>query len=230
MATSVVSICNLALSHIGDRATLTSIDPPEGSAQADYCAQFWPIARDECLSAYDWGFARRTVDVAAFETEDHPRWQYAFARPADFLVARALELPADAQTTLNPGNPYFEEGTLANGQAVFYTDVESAVLRYTRSVNDPSRYPPLFLGGVAYFLAAYLAGPVVKGRSGAQLAQAMRQMAMLELNKAATLDANQSHEHTRFQPSAVRARGAVGDTRVVERGQYRHELPFWATS
>ena len=33
---SVVDICNIALSRLGDRATVTSIDPPEGSAQALY--------------------------------------------------------------------------------------------------------------------------------------------------------------------------------------------------
>lgn len=228
MVTSVVSICNLALSHIGDRATLVSIDPPEGSAQADYCAQFWPLARDEALAMYDWGFARRTAAIAAFETEDHPRWGYAFTRPSDFLVARALEYPEEAQVVLNPGNPYYEEGTLSNGQAVFYTNAENVVLRYTRSVADPYLYPPLFVGGVTYFLASYLAGPVVKGRSGVQLAQAMRQMALMELSKAATVDANQSHEHTRFRSAALVARGASGDPRIVESGQYRHALPFWA--
>ena len=29
-----VSICNLALAHIGEEATIISLDPPEGSAEA----------------------------------------------------------------------------------------------------------------------------------------------------------------------------------------------------
>ena len=40
---SVVEICNLALSHLGDRATVVSIDPPEGSAQAEHCKTYWPL-------------------------------------------------------------------------------------------------------------------------------------------------------------------------------------------
>lgn len=228
MPTSVVSICNMALSLIGDRATLTSIDPPEGSAQADHCARFWPIARDEALASYDWGFARRTAEIAAFATEDHPVWAYAFARPADFLVARRLGYTEDGQTVLYPGDPYFEEGTTSTGQPVFYTDVEVGVLRYTRSVNDPTRYPPKFVTAVSYVLAGYLAGAIVKGRSGAQLAQAMRQQGMFLLSDAAVVDANQSHENTRFRPSSLAARGAVGDTRTLQDGQYRRELPFWS--
>ena len=43
---SAVDICNLALSHLGDTATVASLDPPEGSAQAEHCARFYPVARD----------------------------------------------------------------------------------------------------------------------------------------------------------------------------------------
>ena len=39
------------LGHIGDAATVSSINPPEGSAQAEHCARFYPIARDALLAA-----------------------------------------------------------------------------------------------------------------------------------------------------------------------------------
>ena len=54
---SVVDICNIALSRLGDRATVTSIDPPEGSAQADHCRRFYPIALKTILATYNWSFA-----------------------------------------------------------------------------------------------------------------------------------------------------------------------------
>ena len=34
---SDVQICNIALAHLGDTATVASINPPEGSAQAEHC-------------------------------------------------------------------------------------------------------------------------------------------------------------------------------------------------
>ena len=46
---SEVDICNLALGHLGDNATVASLNPPEGSVQAQHCARFYPIARDALL-------------------------------------------------------------------------------------------------------------------------------------------------------------------------------------
>ena len=56
---SEVAICNLALAHLGDSATVASIDPPEGSAQSEHCARFYPIARDALLEMHAWKFATR---------------------------------------------------------------------------------------------------------------------------------------------------------------------------
>ena len=61
---SEVEICNLALARLGDAATVVSIDPPEGSAQAEHCAMFYPMARDTLLAQHPWGFAQRRVRPA----------------------------------------------------------------------------------------------------------------------------------------------------------------------
>ena len=63
MATEV-DICNLALSKLGDEANLHSIDPPDGSTQADHCARWYPIARDKALQCFPWSFATRRVEPA----------------------------------------------------------------------------------------------------------------------------------------------------------------------
>ena len=59
---SAVDICNLALGHIGNKAEITAIVPPDGSAEAAQCGKFYPIARDECLSEFDWGFAKSSSE------------------------------------------------------------------------------------------------------------------------------------------------------------------------
>ena len=61
---SEVDICNLALAHLGDSATVASINPPEGSAQAEMCQRFYPIARDSLLEMHNWGFATRRKALA----------------------------------------------------------------------------------------------------------------------------------------------------------------------
>lgn len=227
---SVVDICNLALGHLGDRATLASIDPPEGSAQADHCAR-WPIARDEALSHFDWGWASRSTTTAliADELQDDGRWGYAYARPSDFIAARELTYGSGVVVMLEPGSPHFEVGTLANGTPVIFSGTDLASVRYTRRVNDPTQYPPKFVSALSYLLASYLAGPVIKGKAGVQTAAAMRMQWERLASQAATLDANQKHSGTAFKPASIRARGSTaGGSVTLEQGPYRHELPYWA--
>lgn len=226
---SVVSICNLALSHLGDRATLASIDPPEGSAQADHCAQFWPIARDEALAAYDWRFASHVTSTAQLDDtiQTNPSWLYGYQLPDDFITAREM-VYEEGSLFLEPGIPDFEGGTIDDGTMTLFTNLTGLSLRYTRRVADPSRYTPGFVTAVSYLLASYLAGPVIKGRTAVQIAAAMRQAWDRLASKASVTDANQSQGARTFKPAGVKARGANVGSRVVEQGAYRHSLPFWA--
>src|SRR6266567_8578955 len=82
---SVVAICNAALSHIGDSANVTSIDPPDGSAQAGYCATFYPLALASLLEMATWGFATVRAPLAQLNTNPASTWLYAYAYPADAI-------------------------------------------------------------------------------------------------------------------------------------------------
>lgn len=61
---SEVTICNLALSHLGDTAAVASISPPDSSVQAQLCARFYPMALNALLEMASWGFATRRVALA----------------------------------------------------------------------------------------------------------------------------------------------------------------------
>ena len=209
---SEIDISNLALAHLGDNATVASLYPPEGSAQAEHCARFYPIARDSLLEMHAWGFATRRAQLAQV-TNTWPEWDYAYAQPADALNIIAV-LPPDASddysTRLSPtdtpgyyanNSPVMAAGRYvpqpfnceidANGAEIIYTDQEQAVLRYTARVTDPSKFSPLFVNTLSWHLASMLAGPIIKGDQGA--AEAKRCMAMMQayLSKAIESDANQ---------------------------------------
>jgi hypothetical protein len=105
---SVVDICNTALSHIGDTANVTSISPPDGSAQAGYCATFYPIALSALLEMHDWGFATVRSTTAPVtnptettwidangNTQTSATWRFAYAYPANVVNMIAV-LPAHA--------------------------------------------------------------------------------------------------------------------------------------
>lgn len=159
---SEVDICNSALSHIGDSATVSSIDPPEGSAQAEYCAMYYPIARDSLLEMHNWGFAIKHNTLAKLDRKGI-RWRYCYAVPNDchrvIQVLSASGEPVD-----------YEREAMDNGQLVIYTNTPDAWVRYLMSVKDTTQFSSLFVVALSWHLASMLAGVVIKGDTGAQYA------------------------------------------------------------
>lgn len=208
--TSEVSICNLALSHLGDDATVASIDPPEGSAQAEHCARFYPVARNALLEMHPWGFATKRVALAML-TSDTASWRYCYATPADALNLLAV-LPADSESDYTNSfgvitNQPFCNELDASGNDVIYTNQESAVLRYTALVDDPTRFSPLFVLALSHHLASMLAGPLIKGDAGK--AEAKAQLALMQgyLSQAKDSDMGQRRISMVHLPGAIAARG-----------------------
>lgn len=215
---SAVDIANIALARLGDDATVSSFDPPEGSTQADHCARFYPIARDTILSwpEHAWTFATRRAKLAPVAMP-WSTWRYAYAVPSNMLRALAVlaeDAPDDYATSYPmPYSPQdYPGGALANmgyqpqdytieagaeGQPVLYTNQEKATLRYVARVSDPTRYPPLFVDALAFLLASHLAGPVIKGDSGASMASGMYQAFIGAVGRAVIADARQGQTKPR---------------------------------
>lgn len=108
---SEVTICNLALSHLGDTAEVTSIKPPDGSVQAKHCARFYWVARNALLEMASWGFATRRAVLAkvsnptvnsltrpdgAVET-NRGTWRFAYALP-NAAINILVVIPAMAES------------------------------------------------------------------------------------------------------------------------------------
>lgn len=210
---SEVDICNLALASLGDDATVASLDPPEGSAQAEHCARFYPMARDLMLDAHHWGFNSRRAPLALLSEAPPSSWRYAYAQPADVLNLIAVLAPDALDdnsvglvaygsygcTSYTPTGQYtpqpFTSETDDTGAVVIYTNQANAVLRYTARVNDPTKFPPTFVQGLAMMLASMLAGPVLKGDTGIKAAALWADRADKWLAKAKESDANQQRQH-----------------------------------
>lgn len=212
---SDVEICNLALAHLGDNATVASIDPPEGSAQAEHCARWYPIARDSLLEMQEWNFATTRALLAEL-VNPFPQWQHAYARPADCLKVLAV-LPSDARGDLAESFPrdrffygavpdlltvyapqdFVTEIDAGTGNQIILTNQANAMVRYMRSVTDTSKFSPLFRDALGWYLASYLAGPVLKGETGMNIGQAMMKAALGMLGNAAVSSANQQAREQR---------------------------------
>ena len=206
---SDVKICNMALSHIGAAARVSSISPPDGSVEAGHCADFFDIARTELLEPGTWRFALKRAELAQV-TNLSDTWTYAYALPSDCL--RALRL-----LTLGAGLTVFSDERLPapsdragadfdiEGETLYSNEPE-AVLLYVRDVTDTAKFTPSFTSTFSYLLGSYLAGPIVKGNEGVRLGDALRERAMNIANTAATASANASSASSDDAPSVVAVR------------------------
>lgn len=207
---SVVQICNMALSHIGSSARVTSLSPPDGTVEAGLCSTFYDQARTEMLEPGAWRFSLKRAALATV-TNESTNWAQAYALPSDCM--RALRVfPASAFLTVfnqddarySPNDhdsaPYTIEGD------VLFANVEDAVLLYVRDVTDTNKFSPSFSAALGYLLASYLAGPIVKGNEGAKLGDSMRQRAMGIAAVSATASANASHDTHDFLPESIGVR------------------------
>ncbi len=187
MATEV-DICNLALARLGDDATVASINPPEGSAQAEHCARFYPIARDAMLDLHNWGFCTTRAALSLLAAAPVSGWLYAYAPPSAAINILSVFQPGAADD-FDP-QP-FEIETLTDGASVIYTNVVSAVCRYTIHVTDTSRFQPLFVEALSWLLASHLAGPILKGDAGAKMAIQCYKAFEVKMAQATASDAAQ---------------------------------------
>lgn len=211
---SVVQICNMALSHIGSEARVSSISPPDGSVEAGHCATFYDMARTEMLEPGNWFFALKRgplAQVANLSTT----WAYAYTKPSDCLrplrilrpsvgitvftqdlVRRDLVVPSDDTDS----SAYEIEGD------VIFTNEPDAVMVYTRDITDSTKFTPSFTSALSYMLASYLAGPIIKGNEGVRVGDAMRKLAMAAGDMSATSSANASKVADTINASIIAVR------------------------
>lgn len=220
---AVLSIWNLALSHLGDKAGLSSASAPYASRNAELCGMYWPLARQLAISKTKPSWSRKRITLALVDLGEYQpsQWAYTYTKPADALKVTGI-YAADGGYDEDSKTAVFEEASEAS---VIYTNVETAVGRYICDVEDSSKYHPEFATGVSWLLAAYLAGPIVKGSEGMKLAEAFEKKAWAYFGLSETEDANQSQRRDVFsddsmRPPWIQARG-FAETLIGESNIFR---------
>lgn len=196
MGTSEVEICNLALANIGETAKVTSIDPPDGSAQAAICARFYPLARDTLLEMGNWSFAIKRKTLVEV---DNPRteWEYAYEVPGDVGAVLSVLPPGALDDWVMNGQlvpQKFVIETNVYGQKVLYTHQEDADIRYTAKIVDTTLFSNLFVIALSWHLSSMIAGPLIKGEVGAAESKRCAQMATAYMMQASSYDKNTQAE------------------------------------
>jgi hypothetical protein len=204
MATAV-DICNLALSHLGNKANVASIDPPDGSTEANWCARFYQQTLGRALEMEDWTFARKRATLALLDTNPSEVWAYAYAKPSDCLKPRRIITDLSVYREDDSAEYQLEGSTIYSNQA-------DAVLIYTYPQTDAVKFPASFVDVMSYLLAAYLAGPILKGRDGANAAGDLRKIATTLAAEAAASDAENGERADYYTPASIRARNGINQS------------------
>lgn len=212
---SPVDIANAALANIGATNLVSSIDPPDGSVEAGYCATFYPLARARMLEAVKPAFAVKRASPALNATNGSAVWAYSYALPSDclkpvrVLASTAAQLFDDSGTITTATPPLGQELGSADFQVerqTLYTNEPDAVLLYVFDEADTTRWTPLFTESVEARLSSFLAGPLIKGREGADIGMSWRQTAFQLASAAAASLANATNELAEHVPASLRAR------------------------
>lgn len=200
--TSIVSICNLALSNIG-KDNISALNEPTPEARA--CNQFYEHVRDMLLQSYPWRWAGRTLSLAEVANDRPNEWAYAYQRPTDCLKLRWIV--ADPSSVVDAAiatkTDDFGVAHETDGQLI-YTDISPAFLRYTTRITDPTKFSPLFVEALSWHLSVRLAMPLTRDPSIRQEAFRIANAAQAGAQMA---DANEVRETSDMISDLVRTRG-----------------------
>lgn len=197
---SIVAICNLALSNLG-KENISSLS--EASSEARACKQFYDHTRDILLQVYPWRFAGKTISLAEVANDKPGQWSHAYQRPNDCLKVRWVrpeyregDPSLDWQDEIS--FPHDVDGDL------IYCNLSPAFLRYTFQLSDPSRFSPLFTDALAWHLSVRLAMPLTRDpKIRADAWQVAQQMT----GEAQMADANEVREGYWSRTDLVEGRG-----------------------
>ena len=141
------TICNLALSKLGDN-TIMSLD--DNTQESRFCKLYYPVVLAECLMLNTWNFATVLANLSQISTAPLFDWSYAYQLPADF--ARITKFNAfDYSDRIAE---YEINGT------TLLTDEDHASIAYISKSPDPQTFTPSFVSILSLKLASELAKPI----------------------------------------------------------------------
>ena len=199
----VITICNQALGKVGARTIIAF--PEENKKAGDSekaCANFYPTARDATLESHDWSFARYRISLTPTgEPEANGRYQYVI--PPDMLVPRQVF-----------GDPRWDwqlDDWQREGEWILATPAGNDTtiwVKYTRRIEDTTRFSSLFTAALVSRLGHDLVGPLAKGSQ--RLRRDLWAEYMAKLDEATPSDGQQGRSQRMQATLLTSARGRGG--------------------
>jgi len=186
---SIVEICNMGLTLIGDQ-TIDALS--DSNDRATVATLFYSDTKDAVLRAHPWGFAKTSVALAeAAGSPVFAKWGYHFTLPIDNL--RVLEVEEDF-----PGQiPYSIEG------GKLLADDSSITILYIAQITDTGLFDSLFTDALAARLAMVFAMNLSKQKTLVELAAKVYD---IKITEAKTVDGLESTKKDIFNNTLTSVR------------------------
>ena len=172
--TSVVEVCNIALSRLGQKR-INAID--EDTNEARECNLHYYNLRDRELEGFDWHHTISRQVLAAVTNDRSKEWKYAYQAPA--LMSSFIGVFSATVGPIDPPHRYLLEGS------TIYCDVYQASGLFTGTATDPASWSALTRNAISWGLAEELAMPLTETESRAERA---RQKFQQEMSRAQAHD------------------------------------------
>lgn len=185
---SVIEICNIALSRIGNSRSINSLE--EQSKEAGACSLHYEACRDATLSDFPWNFATKRVALADTGTPP-PDWQFAYSYPTDCKRIIEIMVPGIRNPTAAMRIQYFT-GADSNGTGkLIYTDQAEAWLKYVSLITDVNMFDDIFRDALSWRLAGEIAMQLT---GNGDMGNMCRQMYMSVILSAGSRSMDESQE------------------------------------
>ena len=164
---SVVDICNLALSELGEEFIIALT---EASKSARLCSLFYEVERDNVLRAHPWNFAIKRVELAKLTISPSFDYDNSFQLPSDCLKVLFTDDKKDMFKV--------------EGRSLL-TNNASVKIAYISRIEDSTMFDSIFTVALSQKIASKLAYNLSDNNS---LVQIMESKAKATIRKAKSMD------------------------------------------
>lgn len=194
---SVVEICNLALSRLGQKS-IVSIDE---AGIAEKCKIEFNPTKESILRDYPWNFATKIEALAPGTSETFAGWTYVYTYPKSCLFDRKIFNESTINSTEK--QPYRIISSNGSSKLLILCNLATAYMEYTFNVVDATLFDVSFVDAFAWKLAANLA-PSLTGN--ADLSTKLMNTYRLVIDKAAVNNASEIHQTPQTKSSLLNSR------------------------
>ena len=201
MGAPLVSVWNLALSHIGVKKVTS---PTENSPAANALRDAWDVSRREALSLAPMSCNLVIAPLALISGYVHPTsdWLYAYQYPSKAL--RVWKIYNDGTVDKKKGEDYKTTFHPATNAKIILSNTEEAISEYSYDLQDTNLMDPNTVVAVSFTLAANVCMELV---SDQKVALNMMQMCQQKASDALRLDSYEQNVKVSGSTTLLESRG-----------------------